>query len=154
MKQRGRKGKAATDLATISAATTMVDAETRPDAPYDLSDEQADIWRAVVATMPATWFNASTYPLLVQYCRHITNARRLAQLIDAVLSGEQVPGADAADGDDAVLNLKGYAALLRAQKNESTAIALLATKMRLAQQSTIERDAKKAKVGMKRPWQA
>jgi phage terminase small subunit len=50
----------------------------RPDAPAELTAEQADEWRAIVKRMPGNWFTRETHPLLVQYCRTITRLRQLA----------------------------------------------------------------------------
>jgi hypothetical protein len=53
----------------------------RADAPYDLTDEESDEWRAIVASMPAEHFARIHYPMLTQLCRHTGAARRVAQLI-------------------------------------------------------------------------
>ena len=55
----------------------------RPEPPDELTPEQADEWRAVVARMPVNWFGREIHPLLCAYCRHVTNARRIAALIEA-----------------------------------------------------------------------
>ena len=60
----------------------------RPDAPYDLTDEQAEEWWAVVNRLPAEWFPRETHALLAQYCRHVVAARRVAELIDACQNSE------------------------------------------------------------------
>ena len=54
----------------------------RPDAPYDLTDEESNEWRAIVASMPADHFMRGNYPILTQLCRHIVASRRVAQLIE------------------------------------------------------------------------
>lgn len=139
MAQRGRKSASA--LAVRSAASA-IETIPRPDAPYDLTDEESDVWRGVIDSMPADWFSASTFPLLVQYCRHIVRSHRVAQLVNEAEKSE-------------TLDVSSYNALLVMQDRESRAIATLATKMRLAQQSTIAPDKKKAgAIGMKRPWQS
>jgi hypothetical protein len=45
------------EVATVSAIETIA----RPDAPYDLTDEQSDEWWAVVNRMPADWFPRETH---------------------------------------------------------------------------------------------
>jgi len=52
MGARGRKSAASGELVAVSAVQVMA----RPDAPYDLTDEQADEWRSVVDRLPADWF--------------------------------------------------------------------------------------------------
>jgi len=81
----------------------------RPDAPYDLTDEQADEWRAVVNTMPAGHFMRANYALLGQYCRHVVAARRVAQLINQAAKKKE-------------FDRKEFGALLQLQATESAAI--------------------------------
>jgi hypothetical protein len=90
----------------------------RPEPPAELSPDERDLWRSIVATKPAEWFSRDMYPLLVQYCRHRTRATQVARMIEA--SPE--------DGGD----LK---ALFAMEAEQSHALASLATKMRLTQQS-------------------
>lgn len=111
-------------------AVPVVGTVERPDAPYDLTDEQTAEWWAIVNRMPADWFPKETHPLLAQYCRHIVRARRLAQLIDAAEKGEQ-------------LDVKEYRDLLRSEEEQSRALSTLATKMRISQQTTYDKSKKK-----------
>lgn len=147
-KKRGRKSAAA--VAVIDQLKSPLETIERPPVPYELDDEEATVWCGVVDRMPATWFGSETFPLLVQYCRHVVRARRVAQLIR---HHEQPPkpkkGEQAAE-----LDIDAYNKLLIMQDRESRAIATLATKMRIAQQSTIDKEAKKNHVGLKRPWEA
>src|SRR5215212_9757776 len=94
----------------------------RPKAPADLTKEQTEVWREIINEMPADWFGPETAPMLSQYCRHIDAARKVALLIGQAEKGEQFAVED-------------YARLLKMQETESRAIASLATKMRLSQQS-------------------
>lgn len=134
MKQRGRDSAAANEIAAIGKLETVQ----RPDAPYDLTDEQVDEWRAVVARLPADWFPRETHPLLAQYCRHAVASRRLAQLV-ASLERES-------DFD-----LIAYDRALKMQERESRCLASLATKMRISQQTTYDKSRKKPVSGRK-PW--
>jgi hypothetical protein len=97
----------------------------RADAPYDLTDEQADEWRAIVNVMPADHFMRGNYPLLAQFCRHVVAARQIAQLIAKEAKSKKL---------DAGLFLE----LLRAQQAETKAINFLSRAMRLSQQTTRE----------------
>lgn len=134
MGTRGRRS-----IAALSVAGP-VDVTPRPDAPYDLTDEQADEWRAVVNRMPADWFQRETWPLLSQYCRHVVAARRLAQLVHAHETGSE-------------FDVGAYDKLLKMQEREGRAISSLATRMRLTQHSTYD-PKKKKPVEAKRPWEA
>jgi hypothetical protein len=73
---------------------TALEAIPRQRAPRELSQEQADIWNAVVAAEPADWFSASTRPILVQYCRHIVAARRVARMLATLDLDIDVKSAD------------------------------------------------------------
>lgn len=141
----------------------------RPMAPRVLGAEEADVWRETVQAMPATWFPEETHQTLMRYCRHVVRAHRIDQLIDAM---EALPLADslppveteledqahggalkrshAGEGGIA-FRVEAYAALLRMAQAETRHIAMLATKMRLTQQSTLKREEKGKGVG-KRPW--
>ena len=137
MAKRGRESSAAAELAHFAAPLTAV---ARPDAPYDLTDEQADEWRAVVNRMPADWFPRETWPLLAQYCRHVVNSRRVAQLVAAAEAGAE-------------LDVVTYDRLLKMQERESRCIASLATKMRVSQQTTYDKSRKKGSGGVTKPWE-
>lgn len=102
----------------------------RPRAPHDLTDEETEFWAAIVESLPADWFTASTLPLLTQYCRHSVQARRIAELVERA-AGQ--PDFELAD----------YDRLLKMQQRESAALASLATKMRISQQSTYDKSKKK-----------
>jgi hypothetical protein len=77
----------------------------------------------VVNTEEGDWFTRANLPLLVQYTRHVVQARRIAELIEACVGRRET-------------ELPHYLSLLAAQRAETAAIATLATKMRVAQQST------------------
>jgi hypothetical protein len=141
MAQRGRKSAASLAIASVTPVTAIIP---RPDAPSELDDEEAEEWRAVVDRLPAHWFPRETHGLLTQYCRHVVRARRIAQLIHDAESIEE---------ETDRFPLDDYAKLLRMQQAESRAMAILSTKMRLSQQSTIDKEAKKAGVGKSVPWE-
>lgn len=134
---RGRKSSNANAVQTLVAPTEVVQ---RPDAPYDLTDDQADEWWAVVNRMPADWFTRETHPLLAQYCRHVVAARRVAQLI-------------AQTEKQKTIDVEQYDQLLKMQEREGRAISSLATRMRISQQATLTKRADKGSGGMKKPWE-
>lgn len=120
----------------------------RPDPPSFLTDEQAEIWRAVVSRMVADWFTPETFPLLSQYCRHVIAANKIAQLVQQIECESQDPEENPAS----VFFMERYDRLLKMQEREGRAIATLATKMRIAQQSTYDKSKKKPSASRK-PWQ-
>lgn len=134
MKQRGRPSSASLAVVPISGALDRVP---RQRAPADLTEEAAEVWVAVVNSEAADWFSPATVPLLAQYCRHVVQARVVAAKIAQAASD---PGLTVAD----------YDKLLHMQDRETRMIVALATKMRLSQQSTINKRAnKKAPPGRK-----
>jgi len=135
---RGRKSSASLEVATVGELLTVA----RPDAPYDLTDEQTEEWWAVVNRLPADWFPRETHAMLAQYCRHVIEARRIAQLIDRMQSDK--------DG----FEIKDYDRLLKMQEREGRAITSLATKMRISQQATTRAEQAKKPSPFKKPWEA
>ena len=114
----------------------------RPEPPYELTDEQADEWRAIVSRMPADWFPRETHNLLAQYCRHVVAARRVAQLIAQVEKKKK-------------LDVVEYDQLLKMQEREGRALSSLATRMRLTQQLAISNYKKPGKGRtVTPPWEA
>jgi hypothetical protein len=120
--------------------TATIEVVKRPDAPYDLTDEQAQEWWAIVNRLPADWFPRETHGVLSQLCRHIVNARRVAQLIDAELQAEK-------------LNIDCYEQLLRMQAKESALIASLSTKLRITQQATVRAESARKPTLVRKPWE-
>jgi hypothetical protein len=135
MKTRGRISAASLEVSKVAP----VEVVQRPDAPYDLTDEQTTEWWAVVNRLPAEWFPRETHALLAQYCRHVVAARRIAQLVDAEEKGE--------------LDLDRYDKLLKMAEREGRALSSLATRLRITQQSTLSEKTKKPSM-VKKPWEA
>ena len=134
MKQRGRVSAAA--LSVVTPAT--VERLARPQPPSELSSEQGDEWRAIVARLPAEWFTRETHAMLAQYCRHVVAARRVAQLIDA----EEAKSS---------LDVESYDRLLKMQDREGRALSSLATRMRITQHSTYDKTKRKP-LAAPAPW--
>lgn len=126
MGARGRVSAASREVAKVGKVETIQ----RPDAPYDLTDEQSEEWWAVVNRLPADWFPRETHGVLAQYCRHVVTARKVAQLITAC---ESEPD----------LDLGQYDQLLKMQEREGRALSSLATRLRITQQATVSAKAKK-----------
>jgi hypothetical protein len=123
---------------TIPSPVKIVD-RLRP--PHQLTDEECEVWAAVVASEPAEKFGPSTVPLLAQYCRHTVQSNRLSELIERATS-------------DPALHPADYERLLRMQVKESNTLAMLATKMRLTQQATTNHRGNKIARGPgKAPWE-
>jgi len=126
------------DELAIATPVTPMGAQERVLAPHDLTDEEVVIWVATVNAEPADWFSPSTMPLLTQYCRHTVEARRIAELKDRAYAKK---------------DFATYNQLIAAQARESGALAMLATKMRLAQQSTVSHRGNKRPSTARKLWQ-
>jgi hypothetical protein len=116
----------------------------RPQAPAELTREQAKLWAAIVAEMPADFFNVGSWPLLVAYCRYADTADVLAQAINAF------DRADLATDE----GLDRYGKLLGMACRESAVLTSLAGKMRLSQSNRYD---SKKRIGTSssgpKPWE-
>jgi hypothetical protein len=122
MKQRGRKSADQLAVATLVDATT---AQKRLLAPAHISDAERSVWLEVVNDQPADAFSPTHAPLLELYCRHIVQARILA---DELTNFDRAWMAD----DD---GLKRYDRLLAMAERESRAASSLATRLRITRQA-------------------
>lgn len=108
--------------AEARAATAQRAGSKRPEPPEWLNEEAAGHWRRIVADKPLGWFDAGSLPLLAQYCASLVRARQLAEQLEAVLPADK--GAQALE-----VRLMGL----------NGSCATLATKLRLAVQSAVDR---------------
>jgi len=137
MAARGRKSAASLELPSPS----KIEVVARPDAPYDLSNEESEEWWAVVNRMPADWFGREAQAMISQYCRHVVSSRRVAEMLIAL--NKEVSEKVKADKSKSVgillSSAKAMDRLLKMQERESRAIASLATKLRISPQATINK---------------
>ena len=134
MEQRGRDS-----LENLTVITTLPGQ--RPQPPDTMIRPEADIWRAVVATKPADWFDAGSLPLLADYCTACVQQEKVRLALNT-----ECKTTEELDRLSKTLD--------RLAKLKTT----LATKMRLSQQSRYRADA--ADVAAKRggstptkPWE-
>ena len=86
MGKRGRKSSA-----ELTAPTPLkVVAKEVPEPPKCLGDEEAAIWRRVVASMRTGWWRPEYEDLLAQYCRHAVLAERWWRLADGQWQGQRL----------------------------------------------------------------
>lgn len=140
----GTRGKQSGAALEITGLAQQIQVVRRPDAPLDLTPEEADVWTETVEALPADWFARESWPLLKQWCRHTITARRVSQMIDAESARE-------------TLNVSDLKELLGMQAKETAALKALAASMRLSQQASYSaRGAggeKSRRTSMKRPWE-
>ncbi len=96
--------------------------------PVTLTDAEREVWLQTVDDQPADAFTPVHAPLLEMYCRHVVQARLLA---DEILSFDRAWLAD----DD---GLKRYDRLLAMQEREVRAASSLATRLRITRQATAD----------------
>lgn len=142
MGARGKKSQAALAVVPDEEDKKQCDSLLRPEAPEELTAEEAEIWIMVVDRCPADWFPAETHPLLIQYCRHIVNARILSNVKEDYLDPSKADKFD----------LKTYREILKSEEEQSRAISSLATRMRLSQQATYHPEKKKPGPKNGPPW--
>ena len=138
--KRGRVSMA--DLMTPKTALEKVE---RPDAPYELDDEETAEWRAQVASMPADHFTRSTFPLLVALCRHTVAANRLKQLEAKITK----------PGKGKSFDMRAYIEIRKLQGLETAHINRCLRAMRLTQQAIIKAESLGRKLGRQitqSPW--
>jgi hypothetical protein len=143
MQQRGRKS---ADSVTLAAIATPIGRASRLAAPAHITDAEMAVWQEVVNDQPASAFTAVHGPLLELYCRHVVQARVIA---DELANFDRAWMAD----DD---GLKRYDRLLAMNEREGRAASSLATRLRITRQAidqqTVARTIKNAPRGRK-PWE-
>jgi len=120
MTKRGRKS-----AAELAIAAPVIEVVPRPVAPDHLTDDEAEVWEAVVACMAGDYFTAPQLDQLANMCRHIVTARRISAWVEKTLAGDTE--GDIADVDQ----------LLRMRERETRAANALARSLRLTKQSQI-----------------
>ena len=137
MRQRGRPS---------SASMVAVMPGDRPKAPDELQPDEAAEWAKIVDRMPPDWFTVETHPVLIQLCRQICNARRIADELNRVKTG---PLHEVAHFD----RFREWQKMLT---QTSASIAILATKLRLTPQSRYDQKVAAMGVhkteGRPKPW--
>jgi hypothetical protein len=95
----------------------------KPDPPESLTDEEAVIWRRVVAVLPDGWFGPECHDLLARYCEVMARAEVLAHVLRKVGKGKSFTLQDRA--------------LLMQQRSDLRAANMLATSLRLTPKSRV-----------------
>ena len=120
MAKRGRPS-----AASIVSRGVALPSESRLKAPLHLNDAEMNIWAELVNDQPASAFTATHSPVIEMYCRHVVNARIIA---DELLNFDRSWLAD----DE---GLKRYDKLLAMNERESRAASSLATRLRITRQA-------------------
>jgi hypothetical protein len=121
MIQRGRKSAAARSIASLA-----LEQGSRPEPLSNLDEDEAKVWREVVARMPAGWFGRETHGLLQQYCKHEASLGFIDKVMQDI---KRCPAPD----------LVEWRKMARERRLESKMVTFLATKMRLTQQACYDK---------------
>ena len=109
----------------------------RPTPPEQLSDTAQEIWNVIVNRLPGDWFPAEVHDMLAAYCTHAVTSNKLNEILKVL---------EERDAETLALDpeyLKQYKTIVAMRRQESLAMASLATKLRMTIQST--RSASKSK---------
>lgn len=138
MKTAGRKSSAELEIVS-SMGENQLSVIKRPSAPEELTVEESVEWERVVGSMPAEWFKPETHAMLAQYCRHVVGSRRMSQRIET-------------EENSPILDMKELERLYRMRERESRAASMLATRMRITQQTYYDKQ-KRRNSGNEKPWE-
>jgi hypothetical protein len=108
---------------SMIATSTVPEVDARPDPVKSLNKREAEIWRAVVKSMPPNWFPLHTHTLLEMYCKQVSDQEYLDELMAAAKKAK---------------NEQEWKSCYQLRLESAKVITSLATKMRLAQQSSYD----------------
>jgi hypothetical protein len=80
--------KSVEELLTPSA---VVAAALKPDAPYDFSERKAEVWRAVVGSLPADYFSPAQQPHLRSYCTAVVQLQQAEAKLEHAQARKHAP---------------------------------------------------------------
>jgi hypothetical protein len=95
----------------------------RPEPSENLEPDEAKIWRKIVNMMPPDWFPGETHTLLERYCKHIAELSFIDKVMVDIKKAKKP-------------NMVEWRRMAHLRRQEDKIVAMLATKMRLAQQSS------------------
>ena len=103
-----------------------------PDPPGELSEDEAKEWRRYWLVSPPGWFPKETWPLLVQLCRHIVNARWLGETMQEIRVGLLDPR----NAED----IKHLEVVTRLHDREGRAMSAIMERLRLTTQQRMKQN--------------
>jgi len=136
-----RKSAAALAVASVAGPLEIK----RLVAPVHISEAERAVWLEVVNDQPADAFTITHAPLLELYCRHVVQARIVAEEM------ANFDRAWLADDD----GLKRYDRLLAMAEREGRAASSLATRLRITRQAIDQQTVARALVKdvKRKPWE-
>lgn len=141
MGARGRKPAAADGLVIVGNFGK------RPDPADDLTPRQAEIWRETVSSENIDFFStAALRALLTDYCRH----REASENVSTIINTFEPAWLKSSEG------AKRYKDLLKMREMETRAAGLIATRLRLTNQSrynALSANTAAKRAVQNRPWE-
>jgi hypothetical protein len=107
--------------ASLSIAP-VIKLDARPSAPRSFTSRQKELWKEIVDSKQATWFNSGSIPLLSGYVRAITSYESLSCRVDKMEAG-------------AHMDMMDENRLYSMVERQARLVQSFATKLRLTQQS-------------------
>lgn len=129
MRQRGR-------VSAVALSVVAGETEEGPEPLEHLPPAAKKVWRDTVDSLPPDWFNKDTYPLLEQYCVTVVRLRGVNEKLATMTTGTEP-----------------YFRLVYLENKLQQLICVLATKMRIAQQSTYDKSKRKAAKAKQKLWE-
>jgi len=141
----GSRGRKSAEALTIPAHVEPV---VVPDAPYDLTDEQSEVWATLAQSLMQEYGKvpAFIHPNLAEQCRHVIKSRHIHQLLHQLERGER-PGTPEEKAKE--LDIIKYDRLLKMAERESRGIATHSVKIR-----AMMGENKKPATMVKKPWES
>ena len=104
----------------------------QPDPPKELSPDEAIEWKRLWEVSPPDWFPKETWPLMIQLCRHICQARFMGECMQEVRQGLLSP--------KDVEQIRHLEYITRLHDREGRAMAAIMEKLRLTTQQRLNRN--------------
>lgn len=133
MAHQGRKSQAEKEALAQLRATAK-----RPEPLPGLTAAQKQVWKRTVAELPPGWFRSETLDVLKMYCRMVDVADKLGKKVASLPTDTKL--------DD-------YAKWMKQYDNAAARVLSIATKMRITQQSSYDRERVKETTDVEHdPW--
>lgn len=136
----GARGRKSTSELAVARRSAVIEREERMEPPSQLTSEQAREWREIVDSLPAEHLTRAMRPMLVQLCRHVSEANYLSGLI------QQCRRKKSAEA------FKEYGKLLTLHERESRIIASLEVRLGLARH-TAQYEGRSPGRSKRKPWE-
>jgi phage terminase small subunit len=104
-----------------------------PQPPEHLSQEARGIWARVLSVKPADWFDEGNLPILAQYCDLVAEQAKM------VLRRDELDQLKPIGVTERTELIQARLAVNRAIREHAATSAILAAKLRLTVQNTIDR---------------